>query len=108
MSFTDAIRVCFAKYADFGGRASRPEFWWFTLFTVVGSVACGVVSDKLSLAFTVAVLLPSFAVAARRLHDLDKSGWLQLVGLVPILGWIIMIYWLAQPGVSASRFADRD
>lgn len=104
MSFTDAIRVCFAKYADFGGRAARPEFWWFTLFTVVGSVAFGVIGDKVSLAFTIAVLIPSFAVASRRLHDLDKSGWLQLVGLVPIIGLIIMIYWLAQPSAASTRF----
>jgi uncharacterized membrane protein YhaH (DUF805 family) len=96
ITFVEAVRVCFVKYADFSGCASRPEFWWFALFDLVASVALGVVSDSLSLAFSVATLLPFTAVTTRRLHDANKSGWLQLIGIIPIIGWILIIVWCAQ------------
>jgi uncharacterized membrane protein YhaH (DUF805 family) len=105
MTFTESIRTCFTKYADFNGRASRSEFWWWVLFSLVASMALGVISDKLSGAFTIATLLPFIAVTARRLHDTDRSGWLQLVGLIPVIGWILMIVWCAQEGKSSSRYS---
>jgi uncharacterized membrane protein YhaH (DUF805 family) len=97
MNFGDAIQTCLRKYADFTGTAKRSEYWWFVLFLVIGSAILGVISNKLSLVFTLLTLLPSLAVAARRLHDIDRSGWWQLVGLIPLVGWLIMIYWLVQP-----------
>lgn len=105
MTFVDSVRTCFIKYADFKGCASRSEFWWWVLFTIVATVALGVISDKLSIAFTLATLLPYFAVTARRLHDTDRSGWLQLVGFIPIIGWIFLIVWCAQEGKSSTRYA---
>lgn len=104
MTFGESIQVCFRKYADFNGCASRPEFWWWALFVLIGSMALGIVSNKLSGLFALATLLPYCAVGARRLHDTDKSGWLQLVGLIPLVGWIIVIYWLVQPTRSPNRF----
>lgn len=80
--FTEAIKVCFRKYATFKGRASRSEYWWFTLFTSLlggfGSLLeAGMGSDgqALSALFGIATFLPSIAVAVRRLHDTDHSGW---------------------------------
>jgi uncharacterized membrane protein YhaH (DUF805 family) len=108
MTFSESIRVCFSKYATFTGRASRSEFWWFVLFLVLASAACGVVSDKLSAAFTIATLVPAMAVGARRLHDVDKSGWMQLIGLIPIVGWILVIVWCAQAGKEPNRFGPAD
>ena len=105
MTFTESIRTCFTKYADFNGRASRSEFWWWALFSLIASVTLGVISDKLSAAFTLATLLPFIAVTARRLHDTDRSGWLQLLGLIPVIGWILLIVWCAQEGKSSSRYA---
>ena len=96
MTFQEAIKLCFQKYADFSGRAKRPEFWWFILFTFLASMILGVVSTMLSGLFSLAVIVPSLAVGARRLHDIGRSGWWQLIWLVPVIGWIIMIYWFAQ------------
>ena len=102
MTIVESIKTCFSKYADFNGRASRSEFWWWVLFTFLVSAATGVVSHMLSGLFSLAVLLPSIAVGARRLHDTDRSGWLQLVLLIPLIGWILMIYWCCRsPGAES-------
>lgn len=104
MTFIDAIRTCFRKYADFSGRASRSEFWWWVLFNVIGNVVLGLINEKLSWVFALATLVPYFAVTARRLHDTDRSGWLQLLGFIPVVGWILLIYWCVQEGKSTTRF----
>jgi uncharacterized membrane protein YhaH (DUF805 family) len=104
MKFEESIRTCFSKYATFEGRASRSELWWFILFILLVSAACGVVSDKLSAVFSIATLVPAIAVTTRRLHDVDKSGWMQLIGLIPIVGWIVIIVWLCRAGREPNRF----
>jgi len=98
MTFTDSIKLCFAKYADFNGRANLPEFWWFALFCFLGSLILGALNSYVSWLFSLATMLPSLAVGARRLHDTNKSGWLQLLWIIPILGWIAMIYFLLVKG----------
>ena len=105
MNFVDAIKICFVKYAQFKGCASRPEFWWWFLFSVVASLALQVISTNLSAAFTIATLLPSFAVGARRLHDIDRSGWWQLLYFLPIIGWIVLFLFWAEAG-KKSRYGD--
>ncbi len=104
MTFTESIKVCFSKYADFNGRASRSEYWWFVLFTVLLSFAASAISDKFSMLVSVATLLPSIAVAARRLHDTNRSGWWQLIALLPIIGWIVIIYFLIQEAKEPNNF----
>ncbi len=101
MDFQTAVRTCFQKYAMFEGRASRPEYWWFFLFLVVGNFVLGMVSDTLGLIFSLATLMPGLAVGARRLHDTGRSGWWQLIALT-IIGVIPLIIWLAAPGVTSS------
>src|SRR4051812_46512456 len=98
MTFGESIGTCFRKYAEFKGRASRSEFWWFMLFTFLAQAAGSVISDKLGALIGLALLLPILAVGWRRAHDIDKSGWWQLISLIPIIGWIIVIYWFAQVG----------
>jgi uncharacterized membrane protein YhaH (DUF805 family) len=97
MALIDSVQTCFVKYADFQGRASRAEFWHWALFNLVVSIGLSVVSEWLSIAFTLATLLPYIAVTTRRLHDTDRGGWSQLVGLIPVIGWVLMLVWLAQP-----------
>jgi uncharacterized membrane protein YhaH (DUF805 family) len=102
-----AVKTCFKKYADFSGRAARPEFWWFALFQFVVMFVLGLVSPRLEGLAGLAMLLPGLAVGARRLHDIDKTAWLMLLWLIPLLGWILLIYWAAQPGdTSANKYGE--
>ena len=94
MDFWQAISTCFHKYADFSGRAQRSEYWWWILFSLLANLIFGILDTALfgveslgvfGLIFTISTLLPSIAVAARRLHDIDKSGWWQIMYLVPLV-----------------------
>lgn len=104
MTFTDAIDSCFRKYATFKGRASRSEYWWWAVFVLVGTIATAVIHERLSAGFTVVTFLPYLAVTTRRLHDTDRSGWWQLISIVPLLGIILLIIWLGQAPREPNRF----
>lgn len=108
-SFPQAVRICLEKYADFSGRAARSEYWWFylavVLLNIVLTTGLGllgltdtVIGSVVSLVVAIGVLIPSLAVGARRLHDRDMSGWLLLLGLIPIVGVIILIVLFVLPG----------
>lgn len=104
MNFTDAVRSGFENYVNFGGRALRSEFWYWVLFALLVGLVASIVDGVLGLGSVIgsltslALLLPGLAVSVRRLHDLGKSGWWILVGLIPLLGWIYLIYLYVQPG----------
>lgn len=102
MTFQESIRVCFTKYADFNGTASRSEYWWFVLFLCLAGAAASVIADSWSSIFFIATILPLLAAGARRLHDTGRSGWLQLFALVPIAGFVIVAIFLAQEGREAA------
>ena len=106
MSFGDSIRAVLSNYANFDGRAARPEFWWFALFYLLVQLAGGALDAALfprtfgpigTLA-GLALLLPYLAVGARRLHDTDRSGWWLLLSLVPVIGAIVLIVFFVQRG----------
>jgi uncharacterized membrane protein YhaH (DUF805 family) len=113
-TFGGAIHACLTKYADFSGRARRPEFWWFALFGMLGNFATTIVDavifgaggfSPLQTLFSLALMVPSLAAGARRLHDTDRTGWWQLLWMVPIAGWIVMIIFLCQRGTpQTNRF----
>jgi uncharacterized membrane protein YhaH (DUF805 family) len=96
MTFQESIRACLANYADFSGRASRPECWWFLLFLVIGIVACSRVDDRLTELFVLAMLLPTLSVAARRLRDGGYRPWWLLLAVVPMAGWLALLVLLLQ------------
>jgi uncharacterized membrane protein YhaH (DUF805 family) len=101
MTFSESIQTCFTKYADFNGTATRSEYWWFILFLWVASMLINFFGGSvLSFVFSIGTLVPSIAVGARRLHDTDRSGWLQLLWFIPVIGWILLIVWMAQEGKS--------
>src|SRR5260370_24671688 len=97
MSFLDAIRICFVKYVDFSGRAPPAEYWYFALFGFIAGICFSIIYAPLGLAFDLAILLPDLAVAVRRLHDFDRSGWWLLLALIPIIGWILLLIRACKP-----------
>lgn len=99
-----AVKTCFNKYVEFKGRADRAEFWWFFLFQFVVLAIIGMVSNTLYVIATLALLLPGLAVGARRLHDIGKSGWFLLIGLIPLIGWLVLIYFFVQPSGPANEY----
>ena len=102
MNFGQAISVCLSKYATFTGRASRPEFWWFFLFQILISLAASMLGDVIAGLVSLGLLLPALAVGARRLHDIGKSGWWQLI-MLTVIGLLVLIYWWVQPTVEGGN-----
>ena len=109
MNFFDAIKVCFVKYTNFSDRASRSEYWLFTLFlTILGLVvgfiesAMGVPWDDVlapgSTVLTIVTFVPALAVTVRRLHDLNKSGWWLLLYFTIIGIFFPLLYWFCKKG----------
>ena len=101
------------KYCCFSGRARRKEYWMLVLFNVIAAFIAGAIGGVLAGAtnapafsflgtiYNLAVILPSMGVLFRRLHDIGKSGWWWLIGLVPFVGWIIILVFVcldSQPG----------
>jgi len=93
IGFTDAIRRGFQQYAVFSGRASRAEYWWWSLMVVLLELIIGA-SDPLWTLATLVLLVPTLAVSVRRLHDTGRSGWTLLLFFIPLVGWIILIVFL--------------
>jgi len=134
--FLDTLKQ---RYAQFDGRASRSEFWYYTLFYIIGSILVGFVDSLfgtsytyematntmatgntevaaaaftqsigyLSAIYSLGLLIPSFAVSIRRLHDIGKSGWWLLLGMIPFVNFIgifVLLYFYvqdSQPGENA-------
>lgn len=104
MNIQEAFVTCRSKYAIFGGRASRSEFWWFQLAVISLGIVMSYFSNRggppLSdfgpLLFNLAVLSPTLAVGSRRLHDVGRSGWWQLL-IFTIVGLFVLLYWWVQP-----------
>ncbi|WP_204477422.1 DUF805 domain-containing protein [Aeromonas veronii] len=102
------------QYAVFSGRARRTEYWMFVLCNVIVMLLVGMVdkliggdNELISSIYSLAVLLPSLAVAARRLHDTDRSAWWLLLGLIPIIGTLVLIYFMVCNGQQGpNRFGD--
>ena len=97
MSFIEAVKSCLAGYVKFSGRASRSEYWWFVLFYFLVALVSAFLGHIISGLVALALFLPSLAVAVRRLHDIGKSGWWILIGFVPLVGWLILLYFAVQP-----------
>ena len=110
MNFTQSVNKCLNHYFDFSGRALRSEFWWFILFQWVGGIVASIFdSAYLGYAFTsedlgiltiiwqLGTAIPTLAVGARRLHDINKSGWWQLL-VFTIIGIILLVVWWATEG----------
>lgn len=87
------------KYVVFEGRARRTEYWVFALINFLISLVLSVIDNSLGITwlsslYSLAVLLPSLAVMVRRLHDTNRSGWWALIGLIPVIGWIVLLVFM--------------
>ncbi len=121
MDMVTAVKTVLGKYATFSGRAARPEYWWWVLATVILFFVLGLIDgalvapmmgfeafepnagQPLSVIASLALLVPNLAVAARRLHDTDRSGWWLLLGLIPLIGSLVLIFFLVQKGTEGSN-----
>ena len=105
MTFSEAVRICFSKYATFTGRASRSEYWWFVWFFFLVILFFAFITilfvreewsfylvSALSLLCTLAIVVPGVAVGVRRLHDIGKSGWWLLISFIPYIGAFYLLY----------------
>ena len=118
MPFQDAVRICLQrKYVDFTGRARRSEYWFFFLFTVLAGIVGGILdglfgsrggpyggTGPIQGLIQLALLLPSLAVGARRLHDTGRSGWWLLIALIPVVGWIILLVFFVQDSQQDNQY----
>lgn len=85
------------QYADFSGRARRKEYWMFTLFNTLFATVC-IMLSQYGIFYTLYILfaiIPSLAVAVRRLHDIGKSGWFNFIAFIPF-GGIVLLIWFCQ------------
>jgi uncharacterized membrane protein YhaH (DUF805 family) len=101
------------KYAVFSGRASRSEYWSFVLINVLISAALVAVDSAVGsrlpdVLYGLAMIVPSLAVGCRRLHDTDRTGWWQLLAIIPVLGWIALIVLQSLDGTHGTNKHGRD
>ena len=103
------------KYAVFSGRSRRTEFWYFVLFNIIVTLVLSVIDRLigtvigasnlgiLSGIYSLAVVIPTLAVTVRRLHDIDRTGWWILLGLIPLIGAIVLLVFYLTPGTPGSN-----
>lgn len=118
MVFLDAVVAGFSNYANFRGRATRAEYWYFTLFVILGSYA-SLIIDRGVFGFAMgpqafpitpfytlywlATVVPGLAVSFRRIHDIGRSAWWLLFVFIPIIGVFILLYWYCRKGDDGSN-----
>ena len=119
VGYIDAIRIGFQKYRDFLGRSTKPEYWKWFLFVLIGVLILSIVDIRMhtynfqagggliSGLFRAVTLIPSLSLGARRLHDINRTGWWQLLLFVPVVGWIVLLILAAKDGdVGKNRYGQ--
>ena len=110
MNFIESIKVCYKKFFDFSGRASKSEYWWFQLYGIIIYVLLFVFQGDLALLFSIlsiANTIPLWAAAVRRLHDTDKSGWWVLISAIPFIGLFIFVLLMSDGSKGKNRFGPK-
>lgn len=118
MTFPEAVKSGFKNYAKFDGRASRSEYWWFTLFQflallvpaalMMGDGIIAGIGGLLYFVATLGLLLPSLGLLFRRLHDTDRSAWWILISFVPVIGGIVLLVFTVLDGTAGpNKFGHR-
>ena len=110
MNFIESIKTCYKKFFDFSGRASKSEYWWFQLYTIIIYGMQFVFQGDLVLVFSILVIaniIPLYAAGVRRLHDTDKSGWMVLISVIPLIGLYIIVLLIADGTKGKNRFGPK-
>jgi len=110
MNFVESIQTCYKKFFDFSGRASKSEYWWFQLYNAIIYVLTFLFQGDLVLLFSILVivnLIPVYAAGVRRIHDSDKSGWLVLLSLIPLIGLYVFVLLLQDGSKGKNRFGAK-
>jgi len=111
MTFQDSIRTVLSKYATFTGRAGRPEYWWWVLGVLLAALVASLLDWMIfgpdtaifRGVLSLAIIVPNIAVGVRRLHDTDRSGWWLALTLIPIIGFLVLIWFMTQPGTPGTN-----
>jgi uncharacterized membrane protein YhaH (DUF805 family) len=103
MTFGEAVKSGFDHYVKFDGRASRSMFWWWVLFAILASIAANILDAIIgagifSILVGLGLLLPGLSVSIRRLHDTNRTGWWILIGLIPLIGFIVLLIFYLESG----------
>ena len=119
IGYIDAIRIGFQKYRDFSGRSTKPEYWKWFLFVLIGVLILSILDIRMHTynfqaggglyggLFRVVTLIPSLSLGARRLHDINRTGWWQLLLFIPVIGWIALLVLAAKDGdVGKNRYGQ--
>lgn len=115
MEFGEAVRSGFRNYANFNGRAARSEYWYWVLFALIVNVAGGILDRAIFFGsdtglfaplISLALLLPGIAVAVRRMHDMDRTGWWVLIVLTGIGALILLIWFCFKGSDGPNRFGS--
>ncbi|MGC2191345.1 MAG: DUF805 domain-containing protein [Candidatus Dormiibacterota bacterium] len=109
VSYGDAYERMWRMGLEFSGRSTRPEYWKVVLINVVIAIVLLFLEDTttrdfvlLADLYTLVAIIPGIALSIRRLHDTNRTGWWVLIGLVPILGALLLIWFMAQPSTTAN------
>ncbi|MDO8902507.1 MAG: DUF805 domain-containing protein [Phenylobacterium sp.] len=111
----EAVRYGLKNYANFQGRTARPTFWWWVLSIFLFGLAVGVVDtmlfgrgdfQPLSALAGLALIVPNLAMGVRRLHDTGRTGWWVLIALIPILGFLVLLFFYVQPSAADSAYGE--
>ncbi|WP_180898057.1 DUF805 domain-containing protein [Martelella soudanensis] len=106
VGFVEALQLAFRNYFLFSGRSSRGAFWFWVLWTLIISIVLSAVDSILFGSarvgffggiWNLVTFIPGIAIGARRLHDVNRSGWWQLIGIT-VIGLLVLLYWFVKPG----------
>ena len=110
MGFADAVKAFFSNYVKFDGRSSRSEFWWAMLGIFIINILIGVlgalsetIGGLVSMVFSLAIIIPFIAIGIRRFHDLNKTGWLVILLLIPLVNIVVALIFFTQRGTVGSN-----
>ena len=101
MTFSESVSTCLKKYFVLEGRASRSEYWWFKLIVSPSYFISTIIENEIGyffLGITLFTLIPAISAGVRRLHDTNRSGFLLLIGFIPFIGGLVLLFFLIPEG----------